>query len=121
MALENAPKGVQQTVKFLEARKPGAKKTKIKNPYAGTGKDARKLRQMYERLFPDIAERTWMMRQAFGKSQKELAAEAGLSAGVFSNLECGYSIPTGRSLVKIGGRLGVSADYLLGLSERREL
>lgn len=120
-AWENAPKAARDLVADIENRKPGQKKRKIKNPFVGQGKDARKLRQMYERLFTTTADRTWAVRESLGLSQAQLGAECGLSAGVFSNLECGYSIPTGRSLAKIGARLGVSADYLLGLSERKEI
>lgn len=85
-----------------------------------TVKFNRKLTQAYERIFPDSADRLWLMRNTLGMTQRQMAEECRLSSGVISNVECGYGLPKGTSLQKIGSALGISADYLLNLSSKQK-
>lgn len=83
--------------------------------------NGRVLTQMYERLFPDPADRMYFLRKSLNMSQRQLAEECGVSAGVFSNVECGYGLPKGTTLIKIAKGMSISTDYILNLSDRQEL
>ncbi len=81
----------------------------------------RELHQMYEALFPETSDRMWAIRESMEMSQKELAAECGLSSSAISRMECGYGLPKGTTLIKIAEGIGVSADYLLNISNQRNI
>lgn len=52
-------------------------------------------------------------------SQITLAVRIGCSQNMISKIEKGESDPKGNVLVKLADFFGVSADYLLGLSEKK--
>ncbi len=81
----------------------------------------RQLRQMYDRLFPDPADRMWHLRETMNMSQKALAEECGLSSGAISRIECGYGLPKGTTLQKLGEGVGISANFILGLSDKEDI
>ena len=58
------------------------------------------------------------IRERRGWSDKELAAKLNLCNRAVQNLEAGLSVPTIQTLVKLAVVLGVSTDYLLGLTTR---
>src|SRR5215831_9038143 len=68
-----------------------------------------------------LGERVLLSRRRAGLTQQELAEAVGVSATTIARLEQGRTqqISTG-SLERMSRALGVSADYLLGLSNRRE-
>lgn len=51
-------------------------------------------------------------------SQKEIAISLGVSIPTVSDWESGKKFPSGKNLVKLSKTLGVSTDYLLGLSNK---
>ena len=68
-----------------------------------------------------LGERVLLSRRRAGLTQQELATAAGVTATTIARLEQGRTqhIST-QSFERMSRALGVSADYLLGLSERRE-
>jgi transcriptional regulator with XRE-family HTH domain len=68
-----------------------------------------------------LGERVLLSRRRAKLTQQELAVAAGVTATTIARLEQGrtHHIST-RSLEQISRVLGVSADYLLGLSDVRE-
>lgn len=81
----------------------------------------RRTAQMYERLFPSTADRMWAFRTRLGLTQKAMADECELSSSAIGNIERGYTLGLGRTLVKIAKGAGVSSDYVLGLSSKQEI
>lgn len=81
----------------------------------------RQLTQMYDRLFPSSADRFWAFRGSLDMTQQQLADDCGVSAGVISNLECGYGLPKGTTLIKLAKGAGISTDFILNLSSKREI
>lgn len=49
--------------------------------------------------------------------QSELADATGITRSCINKIVWGFCIPTGQTLIKLHDYLGVSADYLLGLTE----
>jgi len=64
-----------------------------------------------------FGDRLRQAREARGWTQDEFAEHAGMSRPHVSRYECGSVIPSVKSLVKLCSELGVTADWLLGLSE----
>lgn len=91
------------------------------NPHKGKTINGRKITAMYKALFPKTGDRMWALRSGMNMSQKEIGEACGLSASVFGRIEAGYGLPKGTSLVKIGEGIGVSADFLLNLSDKKEI
>ncbi len=81
----------------------------------------RKLRQMYEALFPETSDRMWAIRESLNMTQRQLAEECELSSSAISRMECGYGLPKGTTIIKLASGVGVSADYLLNISDQREI
>ena len=68
-----------------------------------------------------LGERVLLSRRRAGLTQQELATAAGVTATTIARLEQGRTQRmTTESLERMSRALGVSADYLLGLSDRRE-
>ena len=57
------------------------------------------------------------LREQRGWSQRELARHCGFSDALVRRYEIGASDPTGHSLKVLAEQLGVSADYLLGMTD----
>lgn len=68
-----------------------------------------------ERL-PIVQERLLIARRRAGLSQGDLAQRARVHISDISKYERGRSVPTLARLARLCRALGVSADYLLGLS-----
>jgi transcriptional regulator with XRE-family HTH domain len=71
---------------------------------------------------PDVfGERVLLSRRRAGLTQQELAKAIGVTATTVARIEQGRTQQMStRSLERMSRVLGVSADYLLGLSDRRE-
>lgn len=79
-------------------------------------------KQMYEALFPTAADRLWAVRNSMDMNQREFAEFCdNLSPGSISRIECGYSLPTGRTLARMAKSTGISADFLLGINADQRL
>lgn len=65
-------------------------------------------------LFPD---RLRAARESRGLGQREFARICGLSANQMNRYENGLSDPSTRILITIANELGVTTDYLLGLTD----
>lgn len=92
------------------------------NPLKGkTLANGRRITAMYKALFPKTGDRMWAVREGLGMSQKKLGETCGFSASVVGRIEAGYGLPAGKSLVKIGEGIGVSSDFLLNLSDKRDI
>lgn len=59
------------------------------------------------------------LREERGLSREELTTQLGFSANQVYRYEAGINDATGKMLVKLARFFGVSADYLLGLSDDR--
>ncbi len=81
----------------------------------------RHLNLKFKRLFPDTGDRLWAFRQVNKWTQRELGEECGLTGSTISNFECGYSLGRGLSIYKLAKGLGISADYLMNLSDSQEI
>lgn len=64
-----------------------------------------------------FGERLKQIRTARGLSQKIVADNAGITAAQVSRYEAGLQTPTEDAIRRIAQFLGVSADYLLGLTD----
>jgi repressor LexA len=65
----------------------------------------------------DTGNRVHMRRRALGLSQKQLAERCGFPYQIISRVEKGHQDLYAQRLALLAKHLGVSADYLLGLSE----
>lgn len=63
------------------------------------------------------AQRILQLRQENGLTQLELAEKTNLERKSIIRYENGQSVPSGRALTALARFFGVSADYLLGLSD----
>lgn len=66
-----------------------------------------------------ISQRVADGRLACGMTQMQLAVEVGISAQHLSSIETHRLTPSAETIVALCMALGVSADYLLGLSDPR--
>lgn len=64
-----------------------------------------------------LAVRLKKLRKRRKVTQKVLARFLGISRGTYSTYECGSRVPPMEQLVHLASRLGVSTDYLLGISD----
>lgn len=65
-----------------------------------------------------LSERLLLLRTQAGLTQKQLAALSGIPHNSISRIELGKTPDiTTRTLIALAGALGVTTDYLLGLSE----
>jgi transcriptional regulator with XRE-family HTH domain len=69
----------------------------------------------------EIGERVLLRRRELGWTQHELGAKVGCPYQVISRLESGRQSVLAERLAAIAEALSVSADYLLGLSDKRPL
>lgn len=81
----------------------------------------RKLTQTWARIFPRSADRLWMWRQTANKTQAQMAEECGLSASAIGNVERGYNLPKGTTLIAIAEGCGLNPNYLLNLSKKTDI
>jgi transcriptional regulator with XRE-family HTH domain len=65
----------------------------------------------------ETGNRVHMQRRALGLSQKALAAKCGFPYQIISRVEKGHQDLYAQRLALIAKHLGVSADYLLGLTD----
>lgn len=66
------------------------------------------------------AEMGWKMRNVrrlLGITRKQIAKECGVSKGTIRNIEKGRMMMSAEMLARVSMALGISADYLLGLTE----
>ena len=61
------------------------------------------------------------LREDSDLSQKEIAAHLGIQQTVYSRYERGYQTIPLEHLIKLADYYGVSIDYLVGRTQRREL
>lgn len=64
-----------------------------------------------------FSERLCKLRKERGLSQSAVAKAIGVSLGIVCYWETNKSEPTATNVVKLAHYFGVSADYLLGLSD----
>lgn len=67
-----------------------------------------------------LGQRVLLRRRTLGWSQKKLAELCGFPYQVISGLERGHHDIYAQRLALLAQRLGVSTDYLLGLSEEEQ-
>lgn len=65
-----------------------------------------------------FAERLGILLRARGMTQRELAKEAGIQESVLCKYVKGKMKPGMEAIIKLAKTLGVSSDYLLGLTNR---
>ena len=65
----------------------------------------------------DFADKIIALRKKKGVTQKDLAISLSLSERGIQNLEYGKTTPTVETVIKLCRYYGVSADYLLGLTD----
>ncbi len=65
------------------------------------------------------ADRLRILREENGLSQRELARRCGMAVSIVSKYENGESDPSSTYLKLMAEQLGVSTDYLLGVSDDR--
>lgn len=66
------------------------------------------------------AEMGWKMRNVrrlLGITRKQMAKECGVSKGTIRSIEKGRMMMSAEMLARVSMALGISADYLLGLTE----
>ena len=70
-----------------------------------------------ENVYEKISSRLKEIRKDSGMSQKQLGDKLSLSQDTVSLWENGKSLPNAEQIVSLCGLFGVSADYLLALSD----
>lgn len=68
-----------------------------------------------------FSERLKLLRQENRYKQRELAEIFGLKLRGYQEYEYGHAYPTVPGLIQIAKFFDVSTDYLLGLSDKREV
>ena len=68
-----------------------------------------------------IAERITKARKELGLNQKELAKKANIAEPTLSRYENGYREPKAGTISQIAEALGISADYILGITDSIEV
>ena len=71
-----------------------------------------------EKLLKEIGARIHARRKELGLTQEALADRMEVSIQMISNLELGKKAIRPENLVKLCNALNVSADYILGLSDK---
>jgi transcriptional regulator with XRE-family HTH domain len=72
-------------------------------------------------LAETFAQRVLTLRQERGLLQKELGEAIGVSADAICTMERGKRYGSMEVIVKLACYLGVSIDYLMGLTDKREV
>ena len=67
-----------------------------------------------------FGKRLYLLRIKNFKSQAACAEKLGYSATMISSWERGKNLPTVLTLIDLANYFNVSADYLLGLSDKKE-
>lgn len=67
----------------------------------------------------DLGQKVKRLRESRGWSQAELARRAGITKSAISTYELGIRTPSADVVCAFAKAFGVSADYLLGIAERR--
>lgn len=65
-----------------------------------------------------FSERLGILMRARGMTQRELANKAGISSGLICEYLHKNREPQAKTIIKLAKTLGVSSDYLLGLTNR---
>jgi transcriptional regulator with XRE-family HTH domain len=68
----------------------------------------------------DLSDRIRLMRRAQKLSQTRLAEKIGVTQPYIAEIEKGRKTPSVEVLEKLCGALGCSADYLLGITKRKQ-
>ncbi len=84
-------------------------------------REQRHLELKYKRLFPETGDRLWAFRENRGMTQREMGEEVGVSSGCISRIECGYTLGYSKTIAQMCRALGVSADFLLNLSDDQRI
>jgi transcriptional regulator with XRE-family HTH domain len=84
-------------------------------------REQRHLELKYKRLFPETGDRLWAFRETRGLTQKAMGEEVGVSAGCISRIECGYTMGYSKTIANMCRVLGLSADFLLNLSDDQRI
>jgi len=66
-----------------------------------------------------FSERLLALRAEKGLSQADVAGETGITTRTYQRYEAGEREPVVSTLIRIAGFYGVTADYLIGRSEKR--
>ena len=69
----------------------------------------------------DFSERIKELRQERGLKQREMAEICGVKMRSYQGYEYGRHYPEVPGLIQIAKFFGVSTDYLLGLTDKREV
>jgi len=72
---------------------------------------------MYSEVFPTRLKKA---RENYGYTQMELADELNIGRSTLANYEKGFREPDFETLAMIANRLGVTSDWLIGLSPNGE-
>lgn len=78
---------------------------------------SRKEKKSSETMYSEFATRLRDLMADRGINQRQLAISAGVSRQTINNYVLGQSVPKGDSLKKLSDVLGVSVDYLQGVSD----
>ena len=70
---------------------------------------------------PNFSERLKLLRQENRYKQREMAEILGLKPRGYQDYEYGKTYPTVPGLIQIAKFFDVSTDYLLGLTDKREV
>ena len=74
-----------------------------------------------EDIMATFSERLRLLRQENRYKQREMAEILGLKPRGYQEYEYGNAYPTVPGLIQIAQFFGVSTDYLLGLTDKREV
>lgn len=69
----------------------------------------------------DLGQKVKRLRESREWSQAELARRAGVTKSAISTYELGIRTPSADVVCSLAKAFGVSADYLLGIAERRSV
>lgn len=69
----------------------------------------------------DLGQKVKRLRESRDWSQAELARRAGVTKSAISTYELGIRTPSADVVCSLAKAFGVSADYLLGIAERRSV
>lgn len=69
----------------------------------------------------DLGQKVKRLRESRDWSQAELARRAGITKSTISTYELGIRTPSADVVCSFAKAFGVSADYLLGIAERRSV
>ena len=67
-----------------------------------------------------FGKRIKILKEELGLTNRQMSEMTGVDKGNFSSWMIEYKMPNSDSVIKICNAFNVSADWLLGLSDRRE-